>query len=487
MIRGGRVAAAALVLFAGCAPTAEPRGLLGRLWRLEVGPDYERPAVQTPDDFRGHIGPAEAASFADLPWWEVFGDPALQQLVQDALAGSYDLQSAVARIEQARALVGVAASDLYPHVGYEGIASRTRLPGGIVSGSIPESTFNVFLGAFNVAWEIDVWGRIRRSTEVARAQFLASEEARRGVLVSLVSDVAAGYFQLLALDRQLAIANDSAETYRHTRDLFMQRYLGGTDTKVSTSRAEADLQGSVATIAALQRRITEQENAISALLGANPGPIERGTPLVDQTTPTTPPGLTTDLLRRRPDIRQAEQSMISANAAVGVAVANFFPTIGLSALYGGASNKIGNVVKDSASLWNIAANLSGPIFQGGRLIEQYRAQQAFWDQMIAEYRSTIVQAFREVADALAAEARLGEQRRAEEAQVVALREAVDLSLARYETGRTNYIEVLLALELLYPAESSLAQTQGDQLLTVVNLYKALGGGWETGEEQVAHQ
>ena len=179
--------------------------------------------------------------------------------------------------------------------------------------------------------------------------------------------------------------------------------------------------------------------------------------------------------------------MIGTNAGVGVAVANFFPTIGLSTLYGGGSNKIGSVIKDSASLWNIAANLSGPIFQGGRLIEQYRAQQAFWDQMIAEYRSTIVQAFREVADGLAAEARLGEQRRAQEAQVVALREAVDLSLARYETGRTNYIEVLLALELLYPAESSLAQTQRDQLLTVVNLYKALGGGWETEEEQVAQQ
>ena len=179
--------------------------------------------------------------------------------------------------------------------------------------------------------------------------------------------------------------------------------------------------------------------------------------------------------------------MISANAAVGVAVANFFPTIGLSALYGGASNKIGNVVKDSASLWNIAANLSGPIFQGGRLIEQYRAQQSFWDQTIAEYRSTIVQAFREVADALAAEARLSEQRSAQEAQVVALREAVDLSLARYETGRTNYIEVLLALELLYPAESSLAQTQRDQLLAVVNVYKALGGGWETEPPQVVQR
>ena len=388
------------------------------------------------------------------------------------------MQGAVARIEQARALVGVSASQLYPQVGYQGAAARQRIPGGIISPGISESTFNVFLGAFNVAWEIDLWGRIRRTTEVARAQFLASEEARRGVVVTLVSDVATGYFQLLALDRELAIAHDSAETYRRTRDVFMARYLGGTDTKISTSRAEADLQNSLATIAALKRQITQTENAISALLGANPGPIERGMALADQPRPSTPPGLTTELLRRRPDILQAEQTMISANAAIGVAVANFFPTIGLSTMYGGASSKIGNIAKDSASLWNIAANLSGPIFQGGRLIESYRAQQAFWDQTIAAYRATIVQAFREVADALAAEARLVEQRTAQEAQVLALREAADLALARYQTGRSSYIEVLDAQELLYPAESSLAQTERDQLLAVVNLYKALGGGWE---------
>ena len=234
MIRTRHLTVALLVLCAGCSATTEPRGFLGRLWRLEVGPDYERPAVDTPEEFRGEIDPAEAASFADLPWWEVFGDPALQQLVRDALAGSYDLQGAVARIEQARALVGVSASQLYPQVGYQGAAARQRIPGGIISPGISESTFNVFLGAFNVAWEIDLWGRIRRTTEVARAQFLASEEARRGVVVTLVSDVATGYFQLLALDRELAIAHDSAETYRRTRDVFMARYLGGTDTKIST-------------------------------------------------------------------------------------------------------------------------------------------------------------------------------------------------------------------------------------------------------------
>jgi multidrug efflux system outer membrane protein len=476
MIRRACAAVAAAMLFAGCAPTAEPRGLLGRLWRLEVGPHYRRPPVDTPDDFRGRIAPADAASFADLPWWQVFGDPTLHDLVGRALAGNYDLQAAVATIEQARAQVGVAAADLYPQLGYQGSAERQKI---FFTPTFPSSTFNLFQGAVNVAWELDVWGRIRRATEAARAQFLASDEARRGIVVTLVSDVATDYFQLLELDRELAIAHESAEAYQHSLDVFTRRYLGGTDTKISTSRAEANLRSSEATIAALEREITQQEDAIAVLLGANPGPVTRGVPLVDQTMPVTPEGLTTDLLRRRPDIRQAEQSMIAANAEIGVAVANFFPTIGLSAMYGNAGSKIENVFKNGASIWNIAANVSGPLFQGGRLYESYRAQQAFWDQTIAQYRATIVEAFREVADALAAEAHLVEQRKAQEGQVVALREAVRLSLASYDAGVSNYLDVLDAQQQLYPAETSLAQTQRDQLLAVVNLYKALGGGWAT--------
>src|SRR3989449_3102922 len=413
MIRSVYVAVAAAILFAGCAPTTEPKGVLGRLWRLEVGPNYQPPHVDTPDDFRGRIGPADAASFADVPWWQVFGDPALQDLVRRALAGNYDLQSAVARIEEARAQVGVAASDLYPHVGYQGSAERQKI---FFTPTFPSTTFNTFQGVLNVAWEIDVWGRIRRATEAARAQFLATEEARRGVVVTLMSDVGTNYFTLLELDRELAIALDSAETYRRTLDVFTRRYVGGTDTKISTSRAEANLQSSIATVAILERQITQQEDALSVLLGANPGPVDRGMPLVHQATPVTPPGLTTDLLRRRPDIRQAEQNMINANAEVGVAVANFFPTIGLSTMYGNAGSKIGNVFKNGASVWNIAANVSGPLFQGGRLIESYRAQQAFWDETIARYRATIVEAFREVADALAAEAGRAQQRRGAGAQ-----------------------------------------------------------------------
>ena len=475
MIRRAGVTLAAMVLFAGCAPTAEPRGFLGRLWHFEVGPDYRRPAVDMPDDFRGRLGPAEAESFADLPWWQVFGDAVLQDLIRRALAGNYNLQRAVASVEQARAQVGIAASQLYPQLGYQGSAERQK---EFFTPNFPTTTFNLFQGALNVAWEIDLWGRIRRATEAARAQFWASEEARRGVVITLVSDVATGYFQLLELERELAIAHESADTYQRTLEVFTQRYLGGTDTKISTSRAEANLQASIASIAALRRQITQQEDAISVLLGTNPGPIERGIPLVAQTTPGTPPGLTTAVLRRRPDIREAEQNMINANAQIGVAVANFFPVLGLSALYGNSGSKISNVFKDGASVWNIAANLSGPIFQGGNLIQSYYAQQAFWDEMIADYRATIVEAFREVADALAAQVWLEEKRKAQETQVAALREAVELSLASYEVGVSDYLDVLDAEQQLYPAENSLAQTQLNQLLAVVNLYKALGGGWD---------
>jgi len=479
MIRSACAAIAVAIVCAGCAPTAEPHGLLGRLWRFEVGPNYRQPPIDTPEDFRGRIGPEEAASVADVPWWQVFGDPTLQDLVHRALAGNYDLQAAVATIEQARAQVGVAASDLYPQIGYQGSGERQK---AVFTPSFPSTTFNTFQGAFNLAWEIDVWGRIRRSTEVARAQFLASEEARRGIVVTLVSDVATDYFQLLELDRELAIAHESADAYAHTLDVFTQRYLGGTDTKISTSRAEANLRSSEATIAALRRTTTQQEDAIAVLLGANPGPVTRGIPLVEQKMPATPEGLTTDLLRRRPDIRQAEQNMIAANAEVGVAVANFFPTIGLSALYGNSGSKIGDVFKNGTSIWNIAADVTGPLFEGGKLIESYRAQKAFWDQTISQYRARIVEAFREVADALAAEEHLAAQRRAQEGQVAALREAVELSLASYDAGGSTYVDVLDAQQQLYPAETALAQTQRDQLFAVVNLYKALGGGWAMPEE-----
>ncbi len=464
---------------AGCA-AIEPRGIFSGLRHLAVGPDYERPATQLPERFRGQPESGDAASVADLPWWEVFGDPSLQRLVRDALENNYDIKTAIARVEQFRAQVGVAASDLYPHVGYDGAATRGKTFVPLVPGG--NRTFNVFSGVLDVAWEIDVWGRIRRSTEAARAQFLASVDVRRAVMLSLVSDVAAGYFRLLELDREREIARSSAGTYQRTLDVFTQRYEGGKDTKLSTSRAEASLAASLAAIARLDQAIIQQENALCQLLGEPPRPIERGNPLTAQSAPAAPAGLTSDLLQRRPDIVRAEHDMMSANAEIGVAVANFFPRIGLTALYGGESPEIHNILKNNFSIWNVAGAVSGPIFQGGRLVEQYRGRQAFWDETIAAYRGTIVQALREVADALAAQSKLVEQRAAEERQVKALAAAVDLSLLRYRTGLANYFEVLEAEQQLYPAEDSLAQSQRDQLLTVVALYKTLGGGWNVPDD-----
>lgn len=468
-----------VALLTGCA-TLRDKLLHG------VGPDYKRPSVTPPEEYRGMLGPPEAASLADLPWWGVFGDPVLQGLIKDALENNYNLQTAVARIEESRALVGVAASQFYPQVEYQAEAARQReffpplFGGALATANTP---FNSFLGAINVAWEIDVWGRIRRSTEAARATFLASEEARRGVMLTLVSDVATAYFQLIELDRELAIARESAETYTDTLDLFTRRYVGGTDTKLSTSRAEAALDASAATISSLRRQITQQENALSVLLGKHPEPIPRGTALVEQSMPETPPGLPSDLLQRRPDILQAEETMINANAEIGVAVANFFPTIGLTALYGSEASSIGNLFKNGFSVWNIVGNASGPIFQGGRLLEQYEAQKAFWDEMIAQYQETVIQAFREVSDALTAESELVGERVAREKQVVALKESVELSLLRYRGGRASYLDVLEAEQQLYPAEDALAQTQRDQLSAVVTLYKALGGGWKLSDAE----
>ncbi|HTQ25626.1 MAG TPA: efflux transporter outer membrane subunit [Candidatus Binataceae bacterium] len=306
---------------------------------------------------------------------------------------------------------------------------------------------------------------------------------RRGVMLTLVSDVASGYFSLLELDREMAIAEDSAATYRKTLDLFTQRFQFGKDSKLPVARAQAAYDASLANIAALQRAIVQQENALSILLGAFPEEIARGTQLTQQSAPGTPLGATTDLMQRRPDVLQAEQTVIGANAEIGVAVANFFPRIGLSALYGAQSPNMNHLLDNSFSIWNIAGGLVGPIFQGGQIIESYYAQQALWEGTIAQYKQTVIVAFREVSDALIAQSTLVDQRAALEGQVTALREAVDLSLLRYTAGRASYFEVLEAEQLLFPAEDALAQTQRDQLLVVVNLYKALGGGWNLGDSQ----
>jgi outer membrane protein, multidrug efflux system len=466
----------AVLVFAGCSPIEEPQGFWGKLWRFEVGPDYKRPEIAQVQEFRSQVTPIEANSLADSPWWVVFNDKALQTLIAQALAHNYDLQTASARVEQARSLVWVAAADLYPQVGYQALAGRQKafVPFEEAGGNV---TFNTFAGVLSAVWEIDLWGRIRRSTEAARAYLFNQEDVRRGVMLSLVSDVASGYFTLLGLDLQLAIARESARTYKQTLDLFTERFEFGRDSKLPVERAQAAYDSSLASIAAFKRAIAQQENALSVLIGAYPQEIERGLPLTSQSPPRTPPGLTTDLVQHRPDILAAEQTMIGANAEIGVAVANFFPRVGLSTLFGAQAPHIDDVVDSSFNVWSIAGSVAGPIFEGGRILESYYAQQAFWDGTIAQYKQTVLVAFREVSDALIAQDTLATQRVALQHQVKALQESVDLALLRYHVGRATYFEVLEAEQELFPAQDALAQTQRDELLAVVDLYKALGGGW----------
>lgn len=448
-----------------------------------VGPAYKRPQVTIDRQFRSQVSPSEANSIADLPWWKVFNDKALQGLIAEALANNYDVQVAAARVEQARAQVGVARADLYPQVAYNATAAREKTFIPEVNGQGGNATFNSFGAFLSATWELDVWGRIRHATESARASLLAQEDVRRGVMLTLVSDVATAYFQLIELDRELDIARDSAITFKRTLDLFTLRFNSGKDSKLAVVRAQAAYDSSTASIAILTRAISQTENALSVLLGADPRSIERGVRLADQVMPDTPLGLTTNLLERRPDILQAEHVMMGANADIGVAMADFFPRVGLSALFGGQGERVEDIVKRSSGIWSIGAGLAGPIFQGGRLRASYYARQAFWDETIASYKKTILGAFRETSDALVAQQTLVGQRTAQQDQVNALRESVDLSLARYDAGRASYFEVLDAEQLLFPTEDTLAQTQRDQLLAVVNLYKALGGGWNLQDAQ----
>lgn len=450
-----------------------------------VGPDYQRPEVAQPGEFRSQIGTAEATSFADLPWWEVFNDPALQALINEALTNNNDLVVAAARIEQARALLGVSRSELYPQLGVDGT-------GGVQQALVPEPnsvdtvSYTSLGGVLNAAWELDIWGRIRRRNEAAQANLFAQEEVRRGLMLTLVSDVAAGYFRLLQLDRELAIAQESSETFRDTVNFFTTRFEGGRDSRLPVERSRANFESSTARLADVQLEITQQENALSILTGGYPRAIQRGIPLTAQTLPATPVGLTTDLLRRRPDIRRAEQEMIRANAEVGVAVADFYPRIGLSALAGAVGVDAENGIGGHFGIWNILANLTGPLFTGGRLESIYDQRRAFWDETIAQYRQTILVAFRETSDALVAQQRLAERRAALESEVRARRASVELANIRYRDGRASYFEIIEAEQQLFPVEEQLARVIQAQLVETVNLYKALGGGWQLSDEQWRH-
>jgi multidrug efflux system outer membrane protein len=451
-----------------------------------VGPNYKRPAISAPVGFRGTTNQVSTNSFADLPWWSVFKDPVLQDLAHAALTNNYDLQIILTRVDQARAIQAQVRSQLLPQVGYGGEANRGKNEYLGLPAPNNGRTMNSFLAGFGAVWEIDLWGRVRRMNEAARANFMATQEGRRAVMVSLVSGVAATYFELLELDDQLTIARRTRNSYERTLKLFSDQHAGGLASKLEVSRAELALRTVTATIPEIERQISLKENEINIILGRNPGPITRNSTLLGQEMPVeVPVGLPSSLLERRPDVRAAEEQVRAANAEIGVAIGDFFPRIGLTTFYGGTSTEFDNLLKSEANVWSAAASAAGPVFTGGRLTGRYRQTKAAWEEARLRYQQIALTAFREVSDALISR-RGFEEGRVEQAQAVeAGRQAVELATARYKEGKASYYEVLEAQQQLFPAENTLSRIEVAHRLAVVQLYKALGGGWSQKDSQWA--
>jgi multidrug efflux system outer membrane protein len=445
----------------------------GSLSGCAVGPNYKRPPVAVPPAYYGAEQAAEARSLADVPWWEVFQDPVLEGLVDEALRNGFDARLAAARVEEARALYGVAKGDLLPGIGYQGGFERERRDQVLDPKQTILTSWTAKVG---FQWELDLWGRIRRQTEAARAQYLATEEARRGVLLSLISDVAIAYFELRELDAELAIAQRTTAAFQDTYDLFDRRLQGGAASALETKRAEASLGQVAAQIPEIERAIVAKENQINLLLGRSPRTIPREGPLAP-TPPDVPPGLPASLLERRPDVRQAEDQLVAANAGIGAAKANFFPSLTLTGFFGNVSPELGELFSKGKT-WNFDAGLFGPIFQAGRIKKNYEAAKARYDAARVEYEAAVTRALSEVSGALVDRTKLVETERQRARTVNAYQEAVRLANLRYTSGLSAYFEVLDAQQQLFPAEISLAQTHRDQLVAVVSLYKALGGGWQ---------
>jgi multidrug efflux system outer membrane protein len=456
-----------------------PLLVLALLGGCAVGPNYHRPAVNLPEGFR-FAGNQTANSFGDLPWWQVFKDPILQGLIGTALTNNYDLKQAVSRVEQAGYMVTVANSAFFPQIGYGGDIGRGRNALYNSYAPLNGATRSSVQLTLSAAWEIDIWGRIRRSSEAARAEYFATDEARRGVMITLVSGVATAYFQLLQLDQQLAIQRAATNAYAASYRIFNDRLNNGVASKLETDRAVAAMVSAAAIIPQLELQVATTEDQINVLLGRNPQPIVRNS-LVDQPqlTPEIPAGLPSELLLRRPDVLASEQSLIAANATIGINVANFFPQIGLTTFLGRASPELSEFTGGAGNLWDLGGTMSGPVFQGGQLRAQYRASKAAFEAAEAAYQQTVLTAFQEVSDALIARQKLAEEFDYDGQAAAALAESVDLATQRYLNGKSSYYEVLEAQQQLYPTQSAQVQAQVGELLAVVQLYQALGGGWQT--------
>jgi outer membrane protein, multidrug efflux system len=444
-----------------------------------VGPNYHKPDVPVPSAYHdlsdNPQAQAQAASFADLPWWQVFQDPQLQDLIRTALKQNYDLRIATERINASRAQLAITRSSLFPQV--QGAAN---FAGG------KEQFFplkaNILELVADTSFQLDLFGQLRRATEAARAQLLATDYGQRTVTLTLVSDVASAYFSLLQLDLELQITKDTVETQEGSVKLTSLRLDHGVATKLDVLQAQQVLDTANAQIPDLQRQIGQEEDAINILLGNYPGPVKRGLKLPEQfIPPDVPPGLPSALLARRPDIRQAEQVLIAANAQIGVAKAAFFPQISLTGSGGGAFGRSGSFSSLMASqnpIWSYGASVAQPIFTGGALRGNLHLAESQHEQDLLAYKEAIQHAFGDVSDALIGYQKLREVRVQQQQVVDDLAESVRLSLMRYRGGTTNYLEVLDGQRSLFSAELTLAQARGNEYQSLVQLYRALGGGWQ---------
>ena len=452
-----------------------------------VGPDYEKPEVDTPAAWRYEV--SEAADTVNTAWWRQFDDLVLDELVDEALDNNKDVRIAVARVEEFSARVDITRSGLFPQVGYTGGAERNQSSLETV-GSLPPGisrTNDLYNAALNVGWELDLWGKIRRATEAARADLLASEEAKRTVILSLVSAVASSYISLRTLDRQLEIAKETLATRKDTLHLFELKFKGGVVSNLEVAQVRSEYEQAAVRVPALERQIAILENALSVLLGRNPGTISRGKNLNELTLPEVPEGIPSDLLERRPDIRLAEQNLIAANAQIGVAKAQYFPSISLTGLFGYASVALSDLFSSTANLWGLGGLALGPIFTGGQLTGQLRASEAVQRQVLTGYLQTVQNAFREVDDALVSTQKRREELSAQGRQVDALREYQHLAQVNYDEGQVSFIEVLDAQRKLFDAELIYAQSQSDVYTSLVTMYKVMGGGWVLVAEEMTKQ
>ena len=445
-----------------------------------VGPNYKRPAVNVPTAYRGtmdaNVPEATPASLGDQKWWDVFQDAQLQQLIRTALLQNYDVRIAATRVLEAQDQVGITRADQYPTVNVVGYGTNQH---SAVQGPIPSFSQTIGRVTLSAAWDLDFWGKYRRATEAARADLLASEWARQEVTATLVANVAAAYFQLRELDLELDISKRALASRNESLDLTKTLEEHGINSILDVRQAEQLVYTAAAGIADLERRIGQQEDLLSNLLGNNPEGVSRGMDLTQQPhAPLVPAGLPSALLERRPDIRQAEQQLVAANARIGVARAAYFPDISLTATPGFQSSSLTDLFSGSAGLWTFAGTVTQPIFSGGKIRSNFHLSEAQQQESVLIYQQTIQGAFRDVSDALIAYQKTQEFRTQQELLSHSAQDAAQLSTQRYEAGTTNYLEVLTNETNYLSADLGLAQARLNELLALVQIYKALGGGWQ---------